>query len=639
MKTLRESTLQTSGAQRAPIRLLSPTLINQIAAGEVIVRPASVVKELVENAFDADASRIAILIEDDGQSITVSDDGHGIPEDQVETALLRHATSKIADFADLTRLGSRGFRGEALASIASVATVKLTSRPPDAEAAIQLEVRGGQGLGRRPVGAPPGTRIEVRDLFSNVPARRKFLRSPQAEFNAILRVVVSQVLSQPHIGVTLDRVTADGDRRRVLELPADQSLRDRLAQVMGAQVAEHLVPLDLERDGHLATGFVARPIVTRSDTRQQHFFVNGRPVTNRRLGFALRQACAGMIMSGRHPIAAVFLECPPESVDVNVHPTKEEVRFDNEDRVAGLVFRAVQTALSGTDMRPNITLDGSGGAPGKPAPVPYSVLPGAPERSAPMPLRWTEQVPSAPSAPPATQPSLVGVSSTCSDLESPSREAEGEAPPSLAETAGSGAVFDPLLGEGHTIEPLGQIGDTYIVASCGDDMLVIDQHAAHERLMYHRVLERFGKQRRAEQPLLVPLSFDLPATAVSHLDTMIPAFAELGIDMEAFGGQTVLIRTMPTDFGKIDIAAVINDVAADLESGRSGPTAEAVRDRVLTRMSCHAAIKARRRLNRDEMRALIGDLVRARLPHTCPHGRPTMALLTLDQLDRQFKRR
>ncbi len=620
---------------RRPIRSLDPTLINQIAAGEVIVRPASAVKELVENALDAEATRVGIVIADDGRAITVTDDGTGIPDDEIETALERHATSKIAAFDDLGTLETRGFRGEALASIASVARLRLTSRTADAEGGTTVEIVGGESRGKKPVGAPTGTRVEVTDLFENVPARRKFLRSPQAEFNAILRVVVQQALSHPEVGITLER-TADSGTNRVLELPAEQTLRDRAVQILGAQMDEHLVALDHADNDRLVTGFIARPNqITRSDSRGQHFFVNGRPITNRRLGFSLRQACAGTIMANRQPVAVVFIECPPGTVDVNVHPTKEEVRFDNEDRVAGLVYRAVQAALGGADLRPRLDV---APAPGQP----YSLPPDGPAPSSGAPPRWD--------TPPAPHPTPAGEQSAMPLPTAPFLEGASPPPPpprptaEIEITAGQragegGAVIDPLLTEEQTIEPLGQIGDSYIVAACGDDMLVIDQHAAHERLMYHRVQERFAKQERATQPLLVPLSFDLPATALSHLDEIGEVFAEIGIEIEAFGGQTVIVRSLPADFDGLDIAGVVQDVAADLERGAPTPAAAQIRDHVLTRMACHAAVKANRHLEIPEMRALIADIVRARLPHTCPHGRPTMALLTLDQIDRQFKRK
>ncbi|MBN1478430.1 DNA mismatch repair endonuclease MutL [Candidatus Sumerlaeota bacterium] len=609
-----------TGAPRRPIRLLDPTLINQIAAGEVIVRPASVVKELVENSLDAEATRVAILIDGDGRSITVTDDGVGIPEGEIETALLRHATSKITSFDEIGALETRGFRGEALASIASVARVRLTSRTADSEGGMVIEVLGGEVQSRGPIGAPQGTRVEVTDLFENVPARRKFLKSPQAEFNAILRVAIQQALSHPEVGLTLERVR-EGNRTRVLELPAEQTLRDRLAQVLGAQVAEHLVPIEREDGDLLVTGFIARPLATRRDTRGQHFFVGGRPVVSRRLGFALRQAMTGLIMTDRQPIAAIFIECPPGTVDVNVHPTKDEVRFEDEDLVAGLVYRAVQTALGTADLRPRLSVDGK--------PLPHSLPPGGPQPSPTMPLQWGAPQPAAPPAPAGVQSSIP---------LPPPRDAVSSVPTSSAPPPADTPLIDPLIDESLTIEPLGQIGDSYIVASCGDDMLVIDQHAAHERLMYALVQRRFGEQERAEQPLLVPLSFDLPASSMSHLEEMREVFGQIGIDLEPFGGQTVLIRSFPTDFERLDIAAVVMDVAADLEAEKAPPSAEQVRDRVLTRMACHAAIKANRHLSVEEMRALIRDIIRARLPHTCPHGRPTMALLTLEQLDKQFKR-
>lgn len=618
---------------RRPIRLLGATLINQIAAGEVIVRPASAVKELVENALDAEATRIGITVAADGRDITVTDDGLGIAAAEIETALLRHATSKIETFEDLSALQSRGFRGEALASIASVARVRLTSRPPGAAMAVQVEVRAGEVIARHPLGAPHGTRVEVEELFANVPARRKFLRSPQAEFNAILRIVVQQALSAPETGFTLER-DADGQRTRVIELPAGQTLRDRLAQVLGAQVAEHLVPVGLAEGDFLLTGFVARPLQSRRDTRGQFFFVNGRPIANRRLGFALRQACEGMIMTGRQPMAALYLECPAASVDVNVHPTKDEVRFESEDRIAGHVYHAVQAALLGTDLRPRLDL-------GAPPPVPYAAPAESLERSpAPLPL-WGAQAAGLPSAPGAQGTISLTVSSA--PLPSPPHGADVNV--AVSSTSRSLAppqettVLDPLIDDPSIITPLGQISDTYIVAACGDGLLLIDQHAAHERLMFVKVQERFAQQRQATQPLLVPLSFDLPATSLSHLDVIARVFAEIGIDLDAFGGQTVIVRALPADFEKVDIAAVVQDVAADLERGAPAPAPAQVRDRILTRMACHAAIKAHRRLTPEEMRGLIDEIVRARLPHTCPHGRPTMALVTLEQLDRQFKRK
>ena len=667
------------------IRVLSDNLVNKIAAGEVIVRPASVVKELVENSVDAGATRVEIEVGNECRDIRVRDDGRGIGRADAELALVRHATSKISDFDDLWGLQTRGFRGEALASISAVSRMQILTRCNGELAGTMIESEGGGDVAVGASGAPVGTEVRVRDLFFNTPARLKFMKRGSSELQQIMSVVTRQALMLPAVGFQVTR-----GKDTMLDVPPRQEWADRVGMLLGTGVRENLLEVNEERHGVRVTGFAVRPAVSRKDRRHQYFFVNGRPVSSRSLSFAVQEAYKGVIMVQRFPMVVINMELEAGEVDVNVHPTKEEVRFRNEGSVNGAVYRAVQSALRAANLMPTMDL-GAGDAPG----VEGSVAPPA--------GTWIKSVP--------TQDDFLGVLgpdistagrstipidlsrfSTVSQTAHWEREvsaitrADGELSEVQRrelEAGGSAAARDvwrsessgplaeevasqrpcdvrplassvagledrpaedgatlashPLLKLGRLPEPLGQVALCYIIAQAGDDLLLIDQHAAHERLLYLKFAAQRGETR--EQPLLMPISVDVAASAVPFLQRLLPVLTELGLRVEHFGGQTFVVQSVPADLPKMDPAAVMTDMLDDFETLGKVEEVAVLRDRVVTRMACRAAIKAGQRLHMEEMRALIRDIVTARLGFTCPHGRPTMILLTLDQLDRYFKRK
>jgi len=698
------------------IAVLSQTLINQIAAGEVIVRPASVGKELVENSLDAGSTRITILVRDEGRSITVIDDGCGMDREDAELALQRHATSKIRSTEDLSRILTRGFRGEAVPSIASVARVEILTRPASALAGTRLVVEGGRIEEIQSAGCPPGTRFEVRDLFFNTPARLKFLKSPRAEINALLQIVTQQALSQPEVGWLVE---VDG--RKVLDVPPGQTIRERAALLWGSAIGDGLFEIAGQRHDIGVEGVLGLPRVARRDRRYQVFFVNRRPILSKALSGALGEAYRGLLMVNRHPVAALFVRIDNDLVDVNVHPTKEEVRFRNERGVAGSLFRLVQESLRGAQLVPMLTLGGEPGAVDslatgeasgseeraklgdarrgeiRPAPVEETRKPGSqgvpgffnsPEALTrpgalrkpppPAPKDRSEQIDWFGAAQTfATEGPRLGERGSTIEGEAagdatrgesrsgevpgakpvskdalPEWESEGPllrreeggdtdgrhacaGPPRnrLTEAAGGVSLWerfgDPL--------PLGQIDNTYVVAAFGEGMLLVDQHAAHERLLFLRLQQ--SNRPVFAQHLMIPLTLDVAPADVPQLAAAQPLLKDLGIEIEEFGGSTYAINTVPGDLEGLDVVGLVQDMleAASSERGRREPARE-LRDRLQARMACRAAIKAGQQLAPDEMRRLLLDLRRSRMAFTCPHGRPTMIYLSRRELDKQFKR-
>ncbi len=607
------------------IILLPPTLINQIAAGEVICRPASVAKELIENSIDAGASRITIGASEDARDITVTDDGCGMMPDDAPLSFQRHTTSKIATLDDIIHIKTRGFRGEALASIAAVSRLTLTTRTPDDLAATRIMVEGGEVVKSHSVGAPIGTSVAVRELFFNTPARLKFMRRPSTELKRVLQVTTQQALSHPEIGFTFLK-----KGRKQFEFPAKQSLKDRLRQVLGSAVEGMLLSLESGNLPVTVHGFIARPEAGRNNRGGQFFFVNRRPIANRILTIMLEQAYRGLMMTGRHPVGAIFVFLEPEEVDVNVHPTKEEVRFRDERKVGGIVYRVVSEALRKANLVPYTRLPASPGPAVTPSAKGYE---GGGLFSSPAEaLRESFKK----EATPVGKQDDLGITASRIMPAAPSPP-----PPDVGEVSASqprivpqtAADFWAAAGEP---EPLGQIADTYIVALCGDALLLIDQHAAHERIMYEKIA---GQEIRSTiQQLLIPITFEVEVAEVPQMERLVGHLAAFGIEVEPFGGRTFIVHSLPADIGDVDAPALIRDILNAPDINIKPDAASELRDEIAKRLACHSAIKAGQRLSPQEMRRLISDLKKTQLAFTCPHGRPTMILLTKSQLDRQFKR-
>ena len=586
------------------IRVLPPTLVNRIAAGEVLERPAAAVKELVENAIDADSRRIDIAIVDGGRAlITVTDDGVGMSRDDLALAVERHATSKLPD-DDLVDIRSLGFRGEALPSIGSVARLAITSRAQGAAEAFEITVDGGQTSEIRPAPLTRGTRVEVRDLFFATPARLKFLKTAQTERERALDAVKRLAMAYPEIAFSF------ADESRVLfTCAAEADLLDgrlkRLAAVMGAGFVENAVPIVAERDGLRLRGYAGLPTFSRATAQMQYLFVNGRPVNDRLFIGAVRGAYQDFLARERHPLVALFIEAPPDTVDVNVHPTKAEVRFRDAALVRGLIVGALRAALANAGHRAATTVAAGAFASFRtPSRASYG---SAPHRASPGLAEEAARfyAPFAPSAPPSA--------------------------PAPAATAETGAL--PLG------VPRAQLHETYIVAQTADGIVIVDQHAAHERLVYERIKAALAKDGVARQLLLVPEVVELEPGAVERLAARAAELSQLGLVLEPFGAGAVVVREAPALLGATDIGALVRDLADEIaELGAHLALAERL-ESVCSRMACHGSVRAGRRLTPPEMDALLREMERTPHAGQCSHGRPTYIELKLADIERLFGRR
>jgi DNA mismatch repair protein MutL len=596
------------------IHRLPPHLANQIAAGEVVERPASVVKELVENAIDAGARRIAVAVEFGGKRlIRVDDDGCGMEPDDARLAVERHATSKIRTADDLSAIATLGFRGEALPSIASVSRFALRSRARGADSGTEIRVNGGAISGVAEAGLPEGTSVEVADLFYNVPARRKFLKSDAAETAQISRIVTQLALGCPEIGFVL---TSAG--RRLVECPPVATLRDRLYQLYGERL--DLVAVYRESAGVVVSGLVAA-LAEQGPTRgPQHVFVNRRVVRDRTIAHAVLDAYSVASIKERSPEIHLFLEMPPEQVDVNVHPTKAEVRFRDQSHVHEIVRRALGDAL-GRGPAPELRLEPPVGTPADPATLPL------PTAYAPVyPSRW---------APPGGgEGALDPTSSDAAGLASrlASVTASGIAPtiPPAVPTSIAPALR-PLV-------PLGQFRDTFIIAVDDEGIVIIDQHVAHERVLFERMTERLATGRLESQRVLEPVLVELPPSGLAALLAHTADLDRLGFEIEDFGGGALRITAFPALLGRQACDAALRALAEDLDGlDRGQAVTEAIR-RMAATMACHAAVKAHDPLTFEKMTHILEELRATAYSTVCPHGRPVMLRLSRREVEKNFQR-
>ena len=625
-----------------PIRRLPADLVNRIAAGEVVERPASAVKELVENAIDAGAAQVEIQADGGGLSrILVSDDGGGMGADDLPLALERHATSKLSadgtGVYDLLNIATLGFRGEALPSIASVSRLTLSSRAKGAADAFAVMVEGGAMSAIAPSGfaGPHGARVEVRDLFYATPARLKFMKSERSEAMAIAEEVKRQAMAHEEVGFALDL-----DGRRILRLPAEpkgpEGRLARLAAILGREFQDNALLLDQEREGVRLSGYAGLPTYNRGNAAHQYLFVNGRPVRDRLLQGALRAAYADFLARDRHPSAALYLDLDPVLVDVNVHPAKAEVRFRDPALVRGLIIGALRHALAGAGHRASTTVAGAalngfrpGGAQGFGHLGAYTPPPSAAGYSAWRSGGWSPSYPATPNLP---------------GLAEVSARVEGFAePPAWAADPGTGEVYEPLPVTDPIDYPLGaaraQVHETYIVAQTRDGMIIVDQHAAHERLVYERMKAEMAEGGVARQALLLPEVVELDPAEAERVLAVAGELAELGLILEPFGAGAVLVRETPALLGQTDAAGLVRDIADDLsENGQALALKERLAD-VCSTMACHGSVRAGRRLNGAEMNALLREMEAT--PHSgqCNHGRPTYVELKLADIERLFGRR
>ncbi|RNE94679.1 DNA mismatch repair endonuclease MutL [Marichromatium sp. AB32] len=652
----------------SPIRTLPPHLVNQIAAGEVVERPASIAKELIENSLDAGAERIEIEVEQGGvKRLRVRDDGCGIPRDELGLALSAHATSKIAALEDLDGIITLGFRGEALPSIASVSRLTLTSRPREAPGDTPAWSIGvgpdGTLESPQPAAHPPGTSVEVRELFFNTPARRKFLRTERTEFGHLEQVVRRIALACPEVGLVLRH-----NGRQVFDLaPAGGETareRARLAQLLGQSFAEQALTVEAEAVGLRLHGWVLPPAFSRSQADQQYFYVNGRMVRDKLVAHAVRQAFSDVLHHARHPAFVLFLELPARQVDVNVHPAKHEVRFRESRQVHDFLFSSLQRRLADGVLGERTPETGtiapapavastraSSAAPLTPALATSGGQAGRVGTGARAAVARERSSVVAPAGRVAERPARYQADLAFQHPRPAARDGGGEESSSTAPAAPAkplpevgGARPVPRQEEVEAADApplgfaLGQVNGVFLLAQARDGLIVVDIHAAHERIGYERLKQAWARGRIVSQPLLLPVTLQVSRAEVELLETQRDTLARLGLVIEPLGAETLVIREVPALLRQAEIAPLVRDLLSDLtEHGRSRRLDAAI-DAVLATMACHGAVRANRRLTIEEMNALLREMEQVERIDQCNHGRPTWVKMTHDQLDRLFER-
>ena len=588
------------------IKALSPQLANQIAAGEVIERPASIVKEGLENSLDAGAQWIHVQIEQAGLSrIGIRDDGNGIAKDDLGLALQRHATSKIYTLNELEAIGTLGFRGEALASMAAVSRLVLTSRQQDSDHAWSVKVNHQQEVTIAPASHEIGTSLEVADLFYNVPARRKFLKTPKTEFSHIEECVKRVALSHFTVAFALqhDGKTLFNVKSATSELAQEQ----RIASLIGKEFLQNSLHIDMETAGLRLWGWVGLPTYSRSRNDGQYFYVNGRMVKDKLIGHAVRQAYQDVLYGGRHPVFVLYLECDPALVDVNVHPTKHEVRFREGRLVHDFLFRSLHKALAKS--QPQAVLDN----PASASASPFAYPPSAPKRE---PIKVQEEM--------ALYQAVISPVPNSTEQHVVSEVAIQNEPQS--------DIVPPL---GYA---LAQLKGIYILAENTQGLVIVDMHAAHERITYERLKQSWHDQKWAQQQLLVPLSMTVSSLEAAHVEAHLTVFAQLGIEIELLSDTSLVIRQVPALFKQAEMEKLIRAVIDDLVTvGRSAKIEQRI-DTLLSTMACHGAVRANRQLTVPEMNQLLRDMEATERSGQCNHGRPTWCQLGLTELDQLFLR-
>jgi len=596
------------------IRRLPENLVNRIAAGEVVERPSSALKELVENAIDAGATRIAVkLVEGGLTSLEVTDDGCGMTPDEMALALERHATSKLPDEA-IEQVATLGFRGEALPSIASVARFTIESRPAGAEQGWKRVVDHGEIAAEGPAALPPGTRVRVENLFGKIPARRKFLRTARSEYAACKDVVVRLAMARPDVAISFDH-----GERRIFALQGGEGLANRVAQLIARELKDNGVAIDMDRGDMRLTGIAGLPTYNRGVADHQYLFVNGRPVKDRLLTGAVRGAYADMLARDRHAVLALFLDLPAEEVDVNVHPAKTEVRFRDAQGVRGFIVSGLRRALATGDKRSAQSPDAGAMA------------------------RW-QQEPVREEPSPALRSIFEG-----RDWSAP---ATGVAEPGRAWHAGEGGTMAEPRGRAEEAVPAdtsaadyplgiarGQVANTYIVAEAQDGLVLVDQHAAHERLVLERLRTAGAEEAVARsQALLIPEVVELDETSCDRLEEAAPRLAEHGLAIERFGPGAMLVRSLPHAIARTDPEKLLRDIDDDLALNGEALLLGEKLDLVLATMACHGSVRAGRVLRVDEMNALLREMERTPRSGQCNHGRPTWVKLSMEDVEKLFGR-
>lgn len=579
------------------IKLLPENLINQIAAGEVVERPASVVKELVENSIDAGAKNIVIEIEDGGKKlIKITDDGKGMSEEDLEVAIVRHATSKISKEEDLWKILSLGFRGEALASICSVSNFSVRSN------GYEINCDGGAVMNKQEVGMPGGTQVEVRDLFFNTPARQKYLKKESTEFGQISSLINSIALGNLDIAFKLVH-----NGKVVTNLPRVTDFISRISDIFGKATAEAMIPIFYGGKDLKLSGFIGKPLLSRASTKHQYFFVNGRVVRHHLFANIIQQAYKTLLMEHKKPVFFINIDIDPRKIDVNVHPRKVEIRFENQQDIMKIIYGCVKTALSKGDLIPK----------------------GFSEARRYM----SDSFPRAKES----LGSTVKLENVPFDSFVPSSR-----PASMQDTIDFSRVADAetdVRSFEEKMKAIVQLANSYIVAKAEDGLILIDQHAAHERVRYEELMNQFENQKKEVQPLLLPHSIELTEEEASVISENMEIYESLGFEIEAFGGKTFVVNAVPKFFAKEDIDDVVKGVLDDVMNNKNPSRFQGRTEEIITYMSCRSAIKFGQSLSLDEMQALINQMDGAERPYTCPHGRPTMVSLNMAELEKMFGRK
>ena len=620
----------TETTSRVQIRKLSPLLVNQIAAGEVIERPASVLKELVENSIDAGATRITVELEQGGvELIRISDDGHGIAPEQMTLALTPHATSKISEARDLDRIGTMGFRGEALASITSVARVTIRSRAIGEEEGRIIEAEGETIGDPRPIGCPVGTTIEVRNLFFNTPARRKFLRTNTTEQTRCLEWLRDLAMANPSVAV---RCVCDDKVK--LDLPLGQSARERALSIIGCELGDQLLEVSVDRfddeRGILVWGLVGLPSIARANSKAQHVFLNGRTIRDKTVQHAIREAYRGLIEPGRHPTAVLMIEMSPTAVDVNVHPAKLEVRFRDQSMVHRAIYHGVRDALQRADVTPSVSqrLQGFGG--------PLVPVIDPEERERAIEQQTNELVEFIRRAPQSNDDESSVRDSIREVLQrSPMPATVPSFIPRIEDAAGE-------LPRVRRVDQVLQVHSSYLLAQDERGVLIIDQHALHERVMFNKLISRVtGNGALEQQTLLMPLVLDVPASVVDVFDELSELLERIGISAAPMGPQSVGVHAVPSFLlsRNVEPESFMRELFERIDGDGFVPDSEEALHEVLDMMACKAAIKAGDSLSDDELAAIMRLRDETERSGSCPHGRPTTVRLSIEDLERLFDRR
>ncbi|MBI2634420.1 DNA mismatch repair endonuclease MutL [Candidatus Peregrinibacteria bacterium] len=581
------------------IKILPESLINQIAAGEVVERPASVVKELVENSLDAGAGEIIMEIKDSGKTfIKISDDGLGMSKEDCELSLKRHSTSKISDEADLWAIKTMGFRGEALASIASVSKMTLKSRRENDIAGTQIDLDGGQIVTIKDAGISRGTKVEVYDLFFNTPARRKYLKKEGTEFGHIVAMAQSVALAHPDVAFRL----AHNDKN-ILDLPRVTDLFSRISDIFGLATAEAMLPVFYGGSEFQIDGFVGKPVISRSTSQYQYLFVNGRPVQNFAVANRVKAAFHSMLMENKKPVYILNLKIDPALIDVNVHPRKIEIRFEDQDRILSVVYGCVKMALEKENLAP---------------------------------LAFTESRRYMSDSFPGRNfgESFVNESFVKNDAPKFSVQDAMDFSKIMAGGRDRERRFDFFAGQKNL-----QIANSYIVAESDEGLVLIDQHAAHERVRYEQLMGQFETQQKSVQPLLVPLQMELTSGEMTLIEENVKIFEELGFEIENFGGKTFIIHAVPGFLSSEDVNTVVKSTLDDIVNSKHPSKLQGKKEEIITYMACRSAVKFGQKLSAGEMQSLLIQLGKMEKPYTCPHGRPTIVSLGLSELEKMFGRK